>query len=118
MHYYGRPGNVPQAIVVSTDPSRYINKMEDAYKQHFKESPNQKHISPLVKGDHPELDMSEFLDQDGIDIYQSLVEAMQWAISIGHWDIQSAVIFYQASEHNQGRDISIGSNVSNVSYVD
>jgi hypothetical protein len=66
--------------------------MEDAYKQHFKESPNQKHISPLVKGDHPELNTSEFLDQDGIDIYQSLVGAMRWAISIGRWDIQSAVM--------------------------
>jgi hypothetical protein len=51
------------------NPSRYINKMEDAYKQHFKENPNQKHGSPLVKGDHSELDTSEFLDQDGIYIY-------------------------------------------------
>jgi hypothetical protein len=72
------------------NPSRYIDKMEDAYKQHFKDSPKQKHRSPLVKGDHPELDTSEFPDQDGI--YQSLVGAMQWAISIGRWDIQSAVM--------------------------
>jgi hypothetical protein len=56
--------------VICMNPSRYIDKMEDAYKQHFKESPNQKHRSPLVKGDHPKLDTSEFLDQDGIDIYQ------------------------------------------------
>jgi hypothetical protein len=66
--------------------------MEDAYKQHFKESPNQKYRSPLVKGDHPELDTSEFLDQNDIDIYQSLVRAMQSAISKGRWDIQSAVM--------------------------
>jgi hypothetical protein len=50
--------------------------MEDAYKQYFKEKPNQKHRSPLVKGDHPELGTSEFLDQDGIDMHQSLVGAM------------------------------------------
>jgi hypothetical protein len=78
--------------VLCMNPSWYIDKMEDAYKHHFKESPNQKHRSPLVKGDHPELDTSEFLDQDGIDIYQSLVGAMQWAISIGRWDIRSAVM--------------------------
>jgi hypothetical protein len=62
--------------VLCMNPSWYIDKMEDAYKQQFKESPNQKHRSPLVKGDHPELDTSKFLDQDGIDIYQSLVGAM------------------------------------------
>jgi hypothetical protein len=78
--------------VLCMNPGRYVDKMEDAYKQYFKEQPNQKHRSPLVKGDHPELDTSEFLDQDGIDIYQSLVGAMQWAISIGRWDIQSAVM--------------------------
>jgi hypothetical protein len=55
--------------VLCMNPSRYIDKMEDAYKEHFKASPNQKHRSPLVKGYHPELDTSEFLDQDGIDIY-------------------------------------------------
>jgi hypothetical protein len=55
--------------VLCMNPSCYVDKMEDAYKQYFKEKPNQKHRSPLVKGDHPELDTSEFLDQDGIDIY-------------------------------------------------
>jgi hypothetical protein len=104
--------------VLCMNPSRYIDKMEDAYEQHFKETPNQKHISPLVNGYHLELDTSEFLDQDGIDIYQSLVGAMQWAISIGRWDIKSAVMTYQASEHNQDKDTLIGSNVYMVSYVD
>jgi hypothetical protein len=78
--------------VLCMNPSWYVDKIEDAYKKYFKEKPNQKHRSPLVKGDHPELEMSKFLDQDGIDIYQSLVGAMQWAISIGRWDIQSAVM--------------------------
>ena len=58
----------------------------------LKGMPNQKHRSPLVKQNHPELDTSEFLDQDGTDIFQALVGAMQWAISIGRWDIQSVVM--------------------------
>jgi hypothetical protein len=70
--------------------------MEDAYKhvtkQYFRKKPNQKHRSPPVKGDNPELDTSRFLDQDSIDIYQLVVGAMQWAISIGQWDIQSVVM--------------------------
>ena len=75
--------------VLCMNPSQYVDKMEDAYKQYFNEMPNQKDRPPLVKGDHLELDTSKFLDQDSIDIYQSLIGAIQWAISIGRWDIQS-----------------------------
>ena len=58
--------------------------MEDAYKQRFNgETPTTKVTSPLDPGDHPELDTSEFLDEDGVEIYQSLIGSMQWAISIG-----------------------------------
>jgi hypothetical protein len=36
-------------------------------------SPTGKVTSPLEKGDHPELDTSELLDQEGIERYQSLI---------------------------------------------
>ena len=36
-------------------------------------------LSPLEKGDHPDLDTSECLDQDGIQKHQSLVGIIQWA---------------------------------------
>ena len=48
--------------------------------------------SPLESGDHPELDASEFLDEDGIEIYQSLIGSMQWAVSIGRYDIHTAIM--------------------------
>jgi hypothetical protein len=31
--------------------------------------------------------MTEFLGKEGIQIYQTLIGLMQWAISIGHFDI-------------------------------
>lgn len=49
-------------------------------------------MSPLNKGDHPKLDTSQFLEEDGVVIYQSLIGAMQWAISIGRFDIQRVVM--------------------------
>ena len=62
--------------------------MEDAYNQRFpNETLNKKILSPSKPGDHPKLDTSEFLDQDGIEIYQSLIGAFQWAITLGRWDI-------------------------------
>jgi hypothetical protein len=68
-------------------PQRYIEKMVDNYKQLFGESPSHHSQSPLESNDHPEIDSSEFLSEDDIQKYQSLIGAMQWAISIGHFDI-------------------------------
>jgi len=49
-------------------------------------------VSPIVQGDHPELDTSELLDDAGIQIYQSLIGSLQWAIQIGRFDIATTVI--------------------------
>jgi hypothetical protein len=53
----------------------------------FNGNPPSKANSPLDSNDHPEVDASKFLDEDGIQQYQSLIGSMQWAISIGHFDI-------------------------------
>ena len=49
-------------------------------------------MSPLEKGDHPELDTSELLNANGTQKYQSMIRAMQWAISIGCFDIATAAM--------------------------
>jgi len=41
----------------------------------------------LESNDYPEINSSEFLGEDDIQKYQSLIGAMQWAISIEHFDI-------------------------------
>ena len=48
--------------------------------------------SPLEKGDHPELDDSELLDAEGIQQYQLLIGLLQWVISLGRFDIATAVM--------------------------
>jgi hypothetical protein len=58
----------------------------------FRSKPSQKYSSPVDKGDHPELDTSEFLDETETQRYQSLIGALQWAISIGRLDINTAVM--------------------------
>jgi hypothetical protein len=39
----------------------------------------------LVKNDHPEINQTEFLDQEQTNIYQSLVGSLQWVIQIGRF---------------------------------
>jgi hypothetical protein len=52
----------------------------------------QKYSSPLEKGDHPEFDTSDLLDDTELQRYQSLNGTMQWAIPIGRFDTITAVM--------------------------
>jgi len=63
-------------------PRQYIEKVMDNYLRLFGTHPHNAH-SPIVQGDHPELDTSDLLDDTGIQIYQSLIGSLQWAIQIG-----------------------------------
>ena len=73
-------------------PKKYIDRMVDNYTRIFGKRPTTNISLPLEHGDHPELDDSELLDEDGIQIYQSLIGSLQWSISLGQFDIQCAVM--------------------------
>ena len=73
-------------------PQKYIDRLAASYEKMFGEKPSAKMYSPLEKGDHPELDNSELLDAEGIQQYQSLIGSLQWAISLGRFDIATAVM--------------------------
>jgi len=63
-------------------PKKYIEKMLDNYRRMFGTWPKAAH-SPLMSGDHPELDTSDLLNEDDQKVYQSLIGALQWVIQIG-----------------------------------
>ena len=77
------------------DPSGYISRMEESYVSNFGIKP-EKDIgpvhSPLEKGDHPELNVSAFLNDEETRIYQSLVGSIQWAVTLGRFDVNTAVM--------------------------
>jgi hypothetical protein len=78
--------------ILRISPSKYIEKISDLYKQMFGCSPVGNVSSPLEKGDHLEMDTSELLDKEDIERYQSLIGSLQWAVSLGRMDIQTAVM--------------------------
>jgi hypothetical protein len=41
----------------------------------------------LDSDDHPETDTTKFLGKDSVQMYQSLIGLMQWAISISYFNI-------------------------------
>jgi hypothetical protein len=73
--------------VLCAAPQKYIQKMEDSYLRFFWERPNRRVTSPLDSNDHPELDDSEFLEENEIKIYQSMIGSAQWIVSIGRFDV-------------------------------
>jgi len=60
--------------------------MEVEYERLFGEKPRRSR-APMDPNAHPELDQSEFLDDEQTKIYQSLIGAAQWAISLGRIDV-------------------------------
>ena len=52
-------------------PKRYIERIAETYKRFFGEKPSKSGVSsPLENNDHPELDASELLEEEGIQQYQ------------------------------------------------
>ena len=78
--------------VLCMAPKKYIEKMIDRYQRMFGEKPKMNVYSPLEKSDHPEINTSKLLEPKQIQMYQSLVGSMQWAVSLGRLDIATAVM--------------------------
>jgi hypothetical protein len=68
----------------------YIEKMIKSFQRLLGDKPSHNICSPLKKGVHP--DMADFLDSAGIQIYQLLIGAMQWAVSLARFDITNAMM--------------------------
>jgi hypothetical protein len=73
-------------------PTKYIDKLVKNYEKSFGMKPNTGVTSPLEKGDRPELDTSELCTTEQIAQYQSMIGALQWIVTIGHFDINTAVM--------------------------
>jgi hypothetical protein len=70
--------------------SDYVAKILSNYKRFYGELPKEL-VQPVENNDHPEIDATDLLDKDGITQYQSLIGELQWAVSLGRFDIQQAV---------------------------
>ena len=72
-------------------PRRYIEKLLLNYENLFNSKPKM-FSAPLERNDHPELDDTVFLEPDDQRKYLSLVGALQWAISLGRFDIGTSTM--------------------------
>ena len=73
------------------DPRKYVEKIFESYEKTFGEKPK-KSRTPLVGGDHPESDTSDFCDHDQIKQYQTIVGQLIWLSGLGRFDIAGHVM--------------------------
>ena len=71
-------------------PTKYIDRIADNFARLFGKQPRS-YRSPLEKNDHPEIDESPLLEAEDVKKYQSLIGSLQWAVSLGRFDIAAAV---------------------------
>ena len=71
-------------------PRKYAQRMLETFKTLFGTEPK-KATSPLEKNDHPELNDSPELLPEDANKYQSMIGASQWLITLGRFDIATAV---------------------------
>ena len=73
-------------------PRKHVDKIIDCHASMFGSTPKLNVMSPLEKGDRPELEASDRLDQDFMQKYQSLAGFVQFAASLGGLDASTVVL--------------------------
>jgi hypothetical protein len=81
--------------VLVQSPKKYLEWTFDEYTRIFGEKPCVA-SSPLEKGDHPEIDTTEYLGFNDIKTYRSVIGSLQWVISLGRFNIATPVMTLSA----------------------
>ena len=74
------------SLNAQTYTKNVLDKFEELYKESFRQ-----YKSPMDSNYHPELDDSPLADQEAGSRYRSMIGSLNWAISLGRFDIQYAV---------------------------
>jgi hypothetical protein len=77
--------------ILCLESKKYLQKVTATYERHFGGKPKQVYHSPLEKGEHPEMDTTDILDSEGTSLYQSLIGALQWIVTIERFDVMTVV---------------------------
>jgi hypothetical protein len=77
--------------IMTLGPKRYVERALKQYESLFGVPPTP-YRSPLEKNDHPELDESPFVSDDDCAKYATCIGVLQWIISLGRFDIATAVM--------------------------
>jgi len=78
--------------VLTMGSTTYVKRCLENYERLLGLKPPKKASSPMEVKYYPELDTTDALDDQGRQIYWSLIGMLQWAVTLGHIDIHHAVM--------------------------
>ncbi|HEY9706866.1 MAG TPA: reverse transcriptase domain-containing protein, partial [Oculatellaceae cyanobacterium] len=81
----------PENVFIMSSET-YVNRCLVVFEQLFGEPPPKQVQTPIDPKDHPELDSTPLLDEEGIHMYWKLLGMLQWAVTLGRIDIMCAVM--------------------------
>jgi hypothetical protein len=70
----------------------YIEKILAKYEKMYGEKPRKGVRAPMQPGEHPELDAGPHCTEEQAKEYQSSLGMLQWAVTLGRFDIHCAVM--------------------------
>ena len=90
-HHLGADYTRDKDKTLVCQPKKYIDRLVDSYQSMFKQDPPKNIRTPLDKNDHPELDDTQLLTDESIQHYLTMVEQLQWIVTLGRFDIHAQV---------------------------
>ena len=82
------------------EPRNHIETIDECHHSMFGSKFKLKILSTLEKGNHHDLDTSEFLNSDDIQKCQSTIGEIQWAVSSGSLDVNTEVMAIECFRYN------------------
>ena len=90
-HHLGAAYTGDKDKTLVCQPKKYIDRLVDSYHSMFKQDPPKNMRTPLDKNDHPDLDDTELLTGESIQHYLTMVQQLQWLVTLEKFDIHAQV---------------------------
>ena len=77
---------------LAAQPQNYMNKILESYKNMFLNENFLNAKSPIEKNNYPELGNTKLCNEEQITKYMDMIGQLQWAITLGRYDIVAHVM--------------------------
>ncbi|KAG7343507.1 reverse transcriptase RNA-dependent DNA polymerase [Nitzschia inconspicua] len=91
-HYFRIQFSQDEDRMLQLQQKKYPKKMTESYVRFFGSKSRTNACVPLERGDHQEMNLRSFLDEERTKFYRSLIGSLQWIVTIGWFNIFPTLI--------------------------
>ena len=90
-HHFGADYSRDKDKTLACQSKKYIDRLRESYQSMFKQDPPKNMRILMDKNDHPGLDDTELLAGESIQHYLTMIDQLQWLVTVGRFDIHTQV---------------------------